>query len=135
MAINYRIVRCDNPQGEKEVKYYRPRAVKIDDYSEENLIEDINDSTSVSDVDVIAVLAAISKQLRKAILSGRTVVLDGIGRISIGMDTMSITEEERNAEGFSPSKYIKSLHLNFRPCASILKELRELKTLKYIPEK
>lgn len=132
MAINYRIVRCDNPQGEKGVKYYRPRAVKIDDYSEENLMEDINDSTSVSDVDVIAVLAAISKQLRKAILSGRTVVLKDIGRLSVGMSTRCFPEEVKNAEGFTPSSYIEDVHINFRPCAKIIRELRELKNLRCV---
>lgn len=135
MPIKYTVVKYHNPQGEEDAVYYRPRAIKTDDYTAEQLEQDINDATSLSDVDIHSALFAINKQLRKELLAGRTIVLDGIGRISIGMDTMSITEEERNAEGFNPSKYIKSLHLNFRPCASILKELRELKTLKYIPEK
>lgn len=135
MSIRYTVVKYHNPQGEEGVEYYRPRVVKTDDYTADQLEQDINDATSLSDVDIHSALFAINKQLRKELLAGRTIVLDGIGRISIGMDTKSITEEERNAEGFNPSKYIKSLHLNFRPCASILKELRELKTLKYIPEK
>lgn len=135
MAIKYTVVKYHNPQGEEDAVYYRPRAIKTDDYTAEQLERDINDATSLSDVDIHSALFAINKQLRKELLAGRTIVLDGIGRISIGMDTKSITEEERNAEGFNPSRYIKSLHLNFRPCSSILKELRELKTLKYIPEK
>ncbi len=135
MAVRYTVVKYHNPQGEEDAVYYRPRAIKTDDYTAEQLEQDINDATSLSDVDIHSALFAINKQLRKELLAGRTIVLDGIGRISIGMDTKSITEEERNAEGFNPSRYIKSLHLNFRPCSSILRELREMKSLKYIPEK
>lgn len=135
MPIKYTVVKYHNPQGEENAVYYRPRVVKTDDYTAAQLERDINDATSLSDVDVHSALFAINKQLRKELLSGRTIVLDGIGRISIGMTASSITEEERSADGFSPAKYIKSLHLNFRPCASILKELKEMREMQYIPEK
>lgn len=135
MSIKYKTVRVYNPKGADGVEYYRPRVVKTDDYTTEALEKDINDSTGVSDVDVHSVLFALNKQLRKALLDGRTIVLDGIGRISVGMDTTSFTEEERNAAGFVPSRYVKGVHLNFLPCASIKKELNERNSLHYISEK
>lgn len=135
MSIKYSVVKFHNLKGEENVNYYRPRVVKTDDYTTEALEQDINDSTGVSDVDVHSVLFALNKQLRKALLDGRTIVLDGIGRISVGMDTASFTEEEKNAVGFAPSRYVKGVHLNFLPCASIKKELNGKNSLHYISEK
>ena len=135
MSIKYTTVKFHNPQGEEGVTYYRPRAVKTGDYSSEELERDINDATSVSDVDVHAVLFALNKQLRKSLLDGRTIVLDGIGRISVGMETESFTDKDICEDGFTPSKYVKSLHLNFLPSASIKKELKSKSAIRHIEGK
>lgn len=52
IAINYAIKRCPNPNGIEGVDYYAPRVIKVDDYTVEELVTDINDATGMSDIDV-----------------------------------------------------------------------------------
>lgn len=129
MAIKYTIVKYHNPQGEKGKNYYRARVLKSGDYTTEQLAEEVNDCTGMSDTDAVAVLHIINKLMRKALLSGHTVVLDGIGRISVGMNSDSFTEEQLNREDFIPSAHVNSLHINFLAEKKLLKELRIKNTL------
>ena len=132
MAINYAVTKCSNPKGIEDVNYYVNRAVKVDDYTMERLIEDINDATGMSDIDVRGVLSALNKQIRKALLDGRTVVLEGVGRISVGIRSKCFPEETLKSDEFNPLSMIKDVHINFRPAPSIIKELRMKKSLRRV---
>lgn len=132
MAINYAIKRCPNPNGIEGVEYYAPRVVKVDDYTTKELVSDINDATGMSDVDVRAVLVALNKQIRKGLLNGRTVVLEEVGRISVGIKAKCFSSDAMNASDFVPSSMIKEVHINFRPDVHILNELRTNKSLRRI---
>ena len=132
MAINYKISKCKNPNGVEGVDYFVNRAVKVDDYTMERLIEDINDATGMSDIDVRGVLSALNKQIRKSLLDGRTVVLEGVGRLSVGIRSKCFTQEDMDADEFNPSSKIKEVHINFRPAPSIVKELRMKKSLRRV---
>lgn len=132
MAINYAIKRCPNPNGVEGVDYFVPRVIKVDDYTVDELATDINDATGVSEVDVKAVLAALNKQIRKGLLNGRTVVLEDVGRLSVGLKAKCFTRETMQDEEFQPSAMIKGVHINFRPDAGILTELRTNKSLRRI---
>ncbi len=132
MAINYAIKRCPNPNGIEGTDYFAPRVIKVDDYTMKELINDINDATGMSDVDVRAVLGALNKQIRKGLLNGRTIVLEDVGRLSVGLKAKCFTAETMQAEGFIPSAMIKGVHINFRPDVHILNELRTNKTLRRV---
>lgn len=132
MAITYAMKRCPNPNGIEGVDYFAPRVIKVDDYTTKELINDINDATGMSDVDVRAVLGALNKQIRKGLLNGRTVVLEDVGRISVGMKAKCASQDAMAAEDFSPSNLIKGVHINFRPDAGILAELRTNRSLRRI---
>lgn len=132
MAINYAVTKCANPKGIEGVDYFKPRVVKVDDYTIDELVTDINDATGMSDIDVRAVLTALGKQVRKGLLSGRTVVLENLGRISVGMKTRCFSRDAMAASDFSPSAMIKGVHVNFRPDAGILKDLRMKRTLRRV---
>lgn len=132
MAINYAIKKCANPKGVEGVDYYTPRVVKTSDYDMEELVGDINDATGMSDIDVRAVLYALGKQIRKGLLNGRTVVLEGVGRISVGMSAKCFSRDAMMAEDFSPSSKIKDVHVNYRPDAGILRDLRIKRQLRRV---
>ena len=132
MAINYAIKRCPNPKGIEGVDYFAPRVIKVDDYTTKEIINDINDATGMSDADVRAVLLALNKQIRKGLLNGRTVVLEDVGRISVGMKARCFPEEVLSQKDFLPSHMVRGLHINFRPDARILTELRSNRTLRRI---
>lgn len=122
--INYAIKKCANPKGIEGVDYYTPRVVKTSDYDMEELVDDINDATGMSDIDVRAVLYALGKQIRKGLLNGRTVVLEGVGRISVGMTAKCFSQDMMAASDFVPSQMIKEVHVNYRPDVGILRDLR-----------
>lgn len=132
MAINYAVKKCPNPNGVEGTEYYAPRVVKVDDYTIDELVTDINDATGMSDVDVRAVLTALGKQIRKGLLSGRVVVMEGVGRISVGLKTKCFSVDTMAASDFNPAYFIKEVHINFRPDVNILKELRMKRTLRRI---
>ena len=132
MAINYAIKRCPNPNGQEDVNYFAPRVIKVDDYTMKEIINDINDATGMSDVDVRAVLGALNKQIRKGLLNGRTIVLEDVGRLSVGLKTKCFSQDAMAASDFSPSAMIKGLHINFRPDSHILSELRTNRTLRRV---
>lgn len=132
MAINYAIKRCPNPNGIEGTDYFAPRVIKVDDYTMKEIINDINDATGMSDVDVRAVLGALNKQIRKGLLNGRTIVLEDVGRLSVGLKTKCFSQDAMAASDFSPSAMIKGLHINFRPDSHILSELRTNRTLRRV---
>jgi hypothetical protein len=70
MSINYKVTKCKNPNGSKDVTYYAGRAVKTGEYSFEDLARDINNSTTVTAADAMAVLKAMKSYITKALLSG-----------------------------------------------------------------
>lgn len=132
MAIRYAVTKCTNPNGIEGTTYYAPRVVKVDDYDMKELVDDINNATGMSDIDVRAVLAALNKQIVKGLLSGRTIVLEGVGRISVGMKTRCFSADTMAASDFSPAAFIRGVHINFRPNPEILAELRMKKTFRRI---
>ena len=132
MPINYAIKRCPNPNGIEGTDYFAPRVIKVDDYTMKEIINDINDATGMSDVDVRAVLGALNKQIRKGLLNGRTIVLEDVGRLSVGLKTKCFSQDAMAASDFSPSAMIKGLHINFRPDSHILSELRTNRTLRRV---
>lgn len=132
MAINYAVKKCANPRGDEDVEYFVPRVVKTNDYDMEELVGDINDATGMSDIDVRAVLYALGKQIRKGLLNGRTVVLEGVGRISVGMTAKCFTRDDMQDKEFSPSAMIREVHVNYRPDVGILRDLRIKRQLKRV---
>lgn len=132
MAIRYAVTKCANPNGIEGVDYYAPRVVKVDDYDMKELVDDINNATGMSDIDVRAVLSALNKQITKGLLSGRTIVLEGVGRLSVGIKTKCFSQDAMAASDFSPSAMIKGVHINFRPNKEILDELRMKKSFRRI---
>jgi hypothetical protein len=51
MAITYRVSKTKNPQGVEGVNYFANKFVKTSDYTFEELAEDINNSTTVTQAD------------------------------------------------------------------------------------
>ena len=124
MAINYRIVRVKNPKGIENVTYLAAKAVKSSDYTYKELLEDIETTTTVTDADASAVLKAIKKFIKKALLAGRRVVLEDIGALKINLRGKCYPMETFESDEFQPASMIKGIAVNFRAEAQMLKDLR-----------
>lgn len=124
MAINYRVVKVKNPKGLEGVTYLHATAVKSSDYTYKELLEDIETTTTVTDADASAVLKAIKKFIKKALLAGRRVVLEDIGALKINLRGKCYPEETFEDANFQPASMIKGISVNFRAEAQMLKDLR-----------
>ena len=133
MAITYAVRKIKNPNGEQGKNYFAGKFVKSSDYTFDELAQDIDSSTTVTEADAVAVLKAIKKFVTKALLAGRRVVLNDLGALQPSLrgrcyDAATMADEE-----FSPSSYIKGINVGFRPDAKLIKNLRANYSLKRVP--
>lgn len=80
MAITYKVTKCRNPKN-PDVDYFTGKAVKTGEYTFADLARDINNSTTITEADVTAVLKAMKHFITKALLKGEVVVLQDLGRL------------------------------------------------------
>ena len=122
MPITYKVTKCRNPKFPND-KYYTGRAVKTGDYSFEDLAEDIALATTCTKGDIMAVLASIKPFITKALLAGRAVVLEDLGRFQISLQSKCFTADRLQDKEFVPSSMIKGHRILFRPEAKLKKEV------------
>ena len=132
MAITYQVKKVKNPKGIEGANYYAARAVKTSDYTFDELAEDINNSTTVTQADAFAVLKSMKKYIKQALLAGRRVVLSDLGAFKVALTSKCYPEETMESDEFQPSAFIKGIRVGFRPEAKLLKELRAEHSLKRI---
>ena len=132
MAVNYAVMKTKNPNGVQGTDYFHGRAVKTSDYDFEDLAGDVQMSTTVTEADVLGVLRAMKGYIVKALLAGRVVVLNDIGRFQIGLKGKCYTAETMQAEGFTPASMIKGHRIVFRPDAKLKSAIAGALTLKRV---
>lgn len=113
--INYAVKKTKNPNGVQGTEYFAGRAIKTGEYKFEDLVEDINNSTTVTKADAMAVLASIKPFVTKALLAGQVVVLQDLGRLQVTLQGKCYTREIMNEKDFSPAAMIKGHRILFRP--------------------
>ena len=129
--ITYKVSKCRNPRN-PDVDYYKGTAVKTGEYTFDDLATDINNATTVTKADAMAVLASIKPYITQALLGGQVVVLQDIGRFQVSLQGKCYPKEVLSAEDFSPSKQIKSHRIIFRPESSLKKDISKGISLKRI---
>lgn len=130
--INYRVSKCKNPKGVEGTDYYSGKAVKTGEYTFDDLAQDINNSTTVTKADAMAVLASIKPFITKALLAGQVVVLQDIGRFQVTLQSKCYTTDTMQAEGFSPASMIKGHRIIFRPEAKLKSSIKDGLALKRV---
>ena len=130
--ITYAVKKTRNPRGDEDTNYFAGRAIKTGEYTFEDLANDINNSTTVTKADAMAVLASIKPYITKALLAGQVVVLQDIGRFQVTLQGKCYTSEDLADKEFSPSAMIKSHRILFRPEAKLKKDVSSGISLKRI---
>lgn len=130
--ITYAVKKTKNPNGVEGTDYFAGRAIKTGEYKFEDLVEDINNSTTVTKADAMAVLASIKPFVTKALLAGQVVVLQDIGRFQVTLQSKCYTTETMQAEGFSPATMIKGHRIIFRPEAKLKSSIKDGLALKRV---
>ena len=121
--INYKVSRTKNPNGIEGTTYYSAKAVKTGDYTFEQLAEDINNSTTVTKADAMAVLASIKPFITKALLAGQSVVLQDLGRFQVTLQGKCYAQADIAAEDFNPASKIKSHRIIFKPDVKLKRDV------------
>ena len=129
--ITYAVKKIRNPKN-PDVDYFAGRAIKTGEYTFNDLAEDINNSTTVTKADAMAVLASVKPYITRALLNGQVVVLQDIGRFQVTLQGKCYNAERMATEDFSPSSMIKSHRVVFRPEAQLKKEIAKGFKLKRI---
>ncbi len=120
-----------NPKN-PDVDYFHGRAVKTSDYDFEDLAGDVQMSTTITEADVLGVLRAMKGYIVKALLAGRVVVLNDIGRFQIALKGKCYSAESLQDKEFSPSSMIKGHRIVFRPEAKLKSAIASALTLKRV---
>ena len=131
MSIAYKVVKCRNPKN-PDVDYFHGVAVKNSNYDFEDLADDIALATTCTKGDIMAVLASIKPFILKALLAGSRVVLNDLGAFHISIQGKCYNRETMEGEEFSPSSYIRSHRVVFRPEVNLKKEIAKGFRLKRI---
>ena len=131
MPITYKVQKCRNPKN-PDVDYFKGTAVKTGDYDFNRLSDDIALATTCTKGDIMAVLASIKPFITKALLSGLRVVLNDLGSLHISIQGKCYNAETMQGEDFSPSSYIRSHRVVFRPEVNLKKDLAKGFKLKRI---
>ena len=129
--ITYAVKKTRNPKN-PEVDYFAGRAIKTGEYTFDDLATDINNSTTVTKADAMAVLASIKPFISKALINGQVVVLDDLGRFQVTIQGKCYDAARMASEDFSPSAIIKSHRIVFRPDVTLKKTLAQNFRLKRI---
>ena len=132
MAVNYAVMKTRNPKGTEGVVYFHGRAVKTSDYDFEDLAGDVQMSTTMTEADVLGVLRAMKGYIVKALLAGRVVVLNDIGRFQIALKGKCYPAEALQDKEFAPSSMIKGHRIVFRPEAKLKSAIAGALTLKRV---
>lgn len=130
--INYAIKKTKNPNGVEGTEYYHAKAIKTGDYTFENLAEDINNSTTVTQADAMAVLRSMKPFITRALLAGQVVVLNDLGRLQIGIQGKCYSAADMESADFSPASKIKGHRILFRPEVRLKNDIASNLSLKRI---
>ncbi len=129
--INYSIAAMKNPaEPEASPRYYAKMqasgVVDLDDMAEE-----ISYATTLTDGDVLNVLRALIKQMKKNLMAGKIVRLEKFGTFQFQLCSNGADSEEK----FSPS-CITKVNIQFRP-GTLVREAQNLKSLNFkkVPKK
>ena len=131
MPITYAVKKVRNPRN-PDVDYYHGQAIKTVELTMEKLAKRINNSTTVTQADCLAVLISMQEHIIEALSEGKVVVLDDLGRFHVTLQGKCYPKEILNAEDFSPSAQIKSHKIVFRPDVALKKAVAADFSLKRI---
>lgn len=106
MSIKFKGVQRPNPAKPEEAKKYYPRAISSGKVELKGLAKRISiKSTTVSDIDTLAVLMALTKELSAAIDNGETVHLGDLGYFHITLTgTGELDEKKLSASNIESAK-------------------------------
>ena len=88
MAIQFELYKSPNPKDEEDKELYHARVVNFQHIDTDYLAKEIQQATSLTEVDVKAVLESLSHFMGSRLREGERVHLDGIGYFRVSLTTI-----------------------------------------------
>lgn len=125
MPINYSVTPRINPREKDEAPKYYGKVQTSGTVSFDTLAEDIAYATTLTDGDVLNVLRALVKQIKKHLAEGKIVSLDALGTFQFQLSGKgALTEEDYN------TSLIEKVRIQYRP-GRLVREVQNLTNLKF----
>lgn len=125
MAIRYRITKRVNSISNIKKEQFIMQAVNTGTVGIERISKEISIESSLSIVDVKAVLIALGIKMQFHLEEGKIVDLEDIGKFKIGFKCKA----EDNVRNLTPKRSIKKYHLNYQPSLAIKRRLKKAITI------
>lgn len=90
---------------------WRARRVKMNEVGTKELAQKIQDNCSLTKADVLAVLCQLSEQVGELLKDGHTVVLDGLGRFHLSVESNVV----EHPSDFDIQRDIRKVKCKFTP--------------------
>lgn len=123
--INYSVVAMKNPQDSKLDPKYYAKMQATGEVDLDEMAEDIAYSTTLTDGDVLNVLRALIRQMKKHLMAGKIVKMEKFGTFQFQICSKGAEAEK----DFDPTGITK-VTIQFRPGA-LVREAQNLKSLTF----
>jgi predicted histone-like DNA-binding protein len=107
MPVYYRLTKS-NMKGKSKGRYYA-KSVSMGEVHIDEMAKILSASGTVTEGDVFAVLKDLTILMKRELGEGRTVVLDGLGRFRIAIESDSVEAPDE----FNAAKHIRGLQCKF----------------------
>lgn len=112
MSVKYRLYQDKRENSTSENKWYARTVYDVsDDLTTSQLCDDIQESTTLTRADVKACIEAFIVNIKRGLLAGRRVKLDGLGTFKVGIKTKGA----ENLANFTVAGNIKGARVIFMP--------------------
>ena len=110
MAIKVRLEKSKFKEANRAGKWYA-RTVSMGDVTTAELASKIQQGNSFTKADVQGLIVALVEEMRQQLQMGKTVVLDGVGRFRLSVESEAATDEK----DFNLGRNIKAVRCAFVP--------------------
>ena len=125
MSVNYSLVQMKNPQKPTEEPKFYAKAQASGTVEINEIAEDVAYATSLTDGDVLNVIRALIKQMKKHMSNGRIVKLETLGTFQLQVRS----EGAATKKEFTQAN-IKKTTIQFRP-GTLVKDLTNASSLSF----
>lgn len=133
MAITYQIIGCANPRGAEGVDYACNARTKTGDYTTQQLVDDLNEATSVTKGDVLGILKAYLTEISRMVKDGNAVEMEGLGTFRARLHSKCFAQSVIALDAFDPSTYIKGAGIRFSPAPDLKAYVRSRASFRRVP--
>lgn len=120
--ISLKMVQRSNPLDANAVKKFYVTPQNGGEVTLEKLSEIISDRCTLTDVDVLAALTALTKEMTTQLMDGKIVRFGSFGSFQLGINSQGVD----TADEISRSQ-VKKVHVKFRPGKPIQERLATVK--------